>query len=350
MKIHQVAAGFQNGDAISNEMVAIQSLLKKDSIFGEIFSENIGNDPEKFSHRISKIKPDVEDSLVYHHSIENNAIDTIKRFNCKKIFVYHNVTPSHFFEPYDLKFSLLLKKGKERIPEIANFFDKFLAVSEYNKKELQELGIKNVDLFPLHLSLPIIPELPRRKIVTKENLIQFLFVGRIAPNKKQDDLIRFAYTWKSLFGKNFKLKMIGFCNPSLSHYFEELDYMIRFFSLQENISITPYATEAELEKSYRECDFFLSMSEHEGFCVPLLESMFFGLPVIAFDGGAVKETLGGAGVLFKEKDFTSLAMFLNELKSQPESLETLRLGQNKRLKNYLQNLKDYSPKEAFSFE
>jgi L-malate glycosyltransferase len=347
MKIHQVAAGFQKGDAISNEMVAIQSLLKKDSIFGEIYSENIGNDPEKFSHRISKLNPNSEDRLVYHHSIETNAIDSVKGFKCKKIFVYHNVTPSHFFEPYDLKFSLLLKKGKERIPEIAHCFDKFLAVSEFNKKELQELGIKNVDLFPLHLALPISADLRPKEKGSKENQIQFLFVGRIAPNKKQDDLIRFAYTWKSMFGTNFKIKMIGFCNPSLSHYLEELNYMIRFFSLQENITITPYATEAELEESYRESDFFLSMSEHEGFCVPLLESMYFGLPVIAYDGGAVKETLGNAGVLFKDKDFTSLALFLKELLTQPKSIESLRQGQDKRLQNYLLNLKNYSPKVAF---
>ncbi len=350
MKIHQVAAGFQKGDAISNEMIAIQSLLKKDSIYGGIYSENIGLDPQKFSQSISKLNPSKDDILVYHHSIASKALDTILEFPCKKIFIYHNVTPSHFFEPYDLKFSILLKNGRESIEKNSKAFDKFLAVSEFNRLELQSLGISNVDLFPLHLNLNV-DESHKKNFVTEKDpkkIIQFLFVGRIAPNKKQDDILRFAYTWKTLFGDNFKIKMIGFCNPSLNLYLEELNYMINHFSLRENVSIVPYATDSELASSYKESDFFLSMSEHEGFCVPLLESMIYEVPVVAFNGGAVKETLGGAGVLFHKKDFTKLAYFLNELNTLEKEKKSIIQKQRLRLEEYFLQLKKYPPKQVFT--
>lgn len=348
MKIHQVAAGFQKGDAISNEMIAIQSLLRSESIQGGIYSENIGLDPQKISQRISKLNPSKDDILVYHHSIASKALDSILEFPNKKIFIYHNVTPSYFFEPYDLKFSILLKKGRESIAKNLKSFQKFLAVSEFNRQELLSLGIKNVDLFPLHLNLTNSLKQNCNSIKSPKKEIHFLFVGRIAPNKKQDDILRFAYTWKTLFGNDFKIKMIGFCNPSLTLYLEELNYMIHHYSLQENVTILPYATDTELSASYKESDFFLSMSEHEGFCVPLLESMYHEVPVVAFNGGAVKETLGGAGVLFHQKNFSKLAFFINELNSLEKERINIIKKQNQRLEEYNLELQKYSPKQVFS--
>lgn len=328
MKIHQMSAGFQYGDAISSEMVSIASLLRSNGISGKIFADNIGYDPTSEASAGLPIL-NSQDILIYHYSIDSNLQGKLNNLKCRKWFVYHNVTPSQYFEPYDLKFSYLLREGRSQLKKMSNQFEKRFAVSKYNTLELKNLGWQGVETIPLHLR-----QLSSSKEFHSNKRNNFISVGRIAPNKRQDDLIRFMKVWKDLGLPKKKLTLIGFCNPSLTEYKSLLEFMIRLYDLEDTIEFKNQVTEAELIQMYCESEALISMSEHEGFCVPILEAMQNELPVFAFAGGAVEETMGGAGILFKKKDFKRLAFLINEILTDLPFKNELIISQKERWENY----------------
>lgn len=337
MNIHQFSAGFQFGDAISQEMLEIKRLLAKEGYTGKIYAENVLSSDRKFAEKISKAKLKPADVIVYHHSIDSKVLDYLLQFPNKKILIYHNVTPENFFEPYDLRFSYLLRRGREDLEKIRDSFQHSFAVSNFNLAELNSLGFKQTKLFPLHLNFQ---KWDHNQMETKGKSFvfpSFLFVGRIAPNKCQDDLIRFARTWKSIHGNQFSLRMLGFCNPDQQAYLDELNFMICQLDLQNEVKIIPYVDETIVKKIYLESNLFLSMSEHEGFCVPLMEAMHFQLPVIAYAAAAVPETLGNAGVLFQSKDFHQLVNQIDQIYKNPEYRNSIIYQQNLRLDAYLKS-------------
>ncbi|PJZ47084.1 glycosyltransferase family 4 protein [Leptospira brenneri] len=337
MNIHQFSAGFQLGDAISQEMLEIKRLLAKEGYSGKIFAENVFSYDRKHAEKITKAKIKPHDVLVYHHSIHSDVLDFVLKFPNKKILIYHNVTPEDFFSGYDLKFSYLLRKGREDLEIIRNHFHHSFAVSHFNLGELQELGFKHARLLQLHLNFQKWKDVPRDFKLKSFDHPSFLFVGRIAPNKRQDDLIRFARTWKSKMGNQFSMRMLGFCNPNQQSYLDELNFMIHHLDLAEEVKIIPYVDELMLKKIYSESNMFLSMSEHEGFCVPLMEAIYFHLPVVAFSAGAVPETLGNCGILFESKNFDSIVSQVDSVFRKSDFRNSIIGAQNIRLDEYLQS-------------
>ncbi|TGL60313.1 glycosyltransferase [Leptospira ognonensis] len=334
-RILQFSAGFQLGDAISQEMLELKKKLKSEGYTSELYSENINKPDRSYVTKFNKADIKNDDVIVYHHSIHSDVLPFILKFKNKKILIYHNVTPNHFFEPYDLKFTYLLTEGRNDLYQIKDQFDAYFAVSDFNKQELTELGYRNVKLMPLNLNFSKWESYNKSPITKKD--LQFLFVGRIAPNKKQNDLIKFAKIWKEKTHKNFHLKLIGFSNPNQQSYLDELEFMIKSYDLENQVEIVSYVNEEILSKYYRESNYFISMSEHEGFCVPLMEAMYFQLPVIAYKAGAIAETLGGSGFLFSEKNYEVLVDLILKLESTPILKETQINHQTERLSHYLKS-------------
>ena len=192
---------------------------------------------------------------------------------CPIILIYHNVTPAYFFESYDLPFAYSLKKGKEELLDLQPIFLKSFADSEFNKLELENIGYKNVEVLPIAYDFKAL----EINGVIRNNFDgpKILFVGRITPNKKQEDLIRFAEIFKKYFRKTFQVQIVGYSSPASKSYMDELSNLVRFWNLEDNVHFSGYVTHPELVGYYRNADIFLSMSEHEGFGVPLIEAMVF---------------------------------------------------------------------------
>ncbi|XDD51860.1 glycosyltransferase family 4 protein [Leptospira sp. WS92.C1] len=329
--VQQFSAGFNPGDAISNQMLEIRSYLKDLECKGDIYSENIGAAKLPFVKKYKAYKKSSKDILFYHHSIHSSIFGFLRSFRSPRILIYHNVTPYHFLKSYDLKMSYLLKKGREELKEMQNRFNLVFAVSKFNQKELEELGFENVGILPItyQLSQPI------SRIDKKNSEIKkILFVGRITPNKRQDDLIRLAHAYKSLYGDRFQFYLAGFSSRELYLYREELERMLDFYDLRKNILITDFLADQELKNLYQEADVFVSMSEHEGFCVPLIEAMVHRIPILAYEGGAVPETLNGSGILFTEKKFPDLAILLNKILTDDSFKNQILNGQDLRLEEF----------------
>ncbi|TGL60913.1 glycosyltransferase family 4 protein [Leptospira sarikeiensis] len=334
--VHQFAAGFNIGDAISNEMNSLRSVFKRIGYSSEIFAENTGPGTDTFVKKYKAYSSKNSDILVYHHSIHSEVLETLLKNKNSKILIYHNVTPGHFFEKYDLKLTYLLRKGREELESLRDKFDKVFAVSEFNRSELLEIGFENVGLLPITYQLPQGKQIKEIPLKNKSNIPRFLFVGRITPNKKQDDLIRFAFHYLKTYGPEFQLFMVGFSSKELYLYREELERMLDFYKLRRNVIITDFLSDEELKSMYQTCDLFVSMSEHEGFCVPLLEAMVHNIPILAFDGGAVGETLSGAGILFNEKRMDMIVELAHRIVTDKDLKDKILETQRKRLSTFSQ--------------
>ncbi|MCB1141281.1 MAG: glycosyltransferase family 4 protein [Leptospiraceae bacterium] len=328
-RIVQFSAGFNEGDAISNYMLILKNRIQESGLDCEIYSQNIGIDDKKICRKYTHYKPRAGDCILYHHSIHSKILDFIKD-QCKsiyKVLVYHNVTPYEYMLPYDLTLSYYLKKGREELVEYKTFFDKNFAVSNFNKKELEDLGFRDVKFLPLIISLDDQP-LPKN---IQEETFQILFVGRIAPNKKQSDLVRLAKILKDYFPLKFRISMVGKTSREMKLYKEEIENLINYFSVENEIDLLDFLDRDELKAVYSRSDLFLCMSEHEGFCVPLIEAMHFGIPIMAYAGGAIPETLDGSGILFREKKFDLIAAMVFKLATDTMLRNRILQGQSERL-------------------
>ncbi|NBU99194.1 MAG: glycosyltransferase family 1 protein [Spirochaetia bacterium] len=241
------------------------------------------------------------------------------------MLLYHNVTPSEYIEPYDLTLSYYLKKGREELKEIKDNFSINLAVSKFNKKELDSLGISNVDVIPISLDLSNYS----KQIIKKNDCFTILFVGRIAPNKKQCDLIKICSILNN-YKFPFKLILAGKTAPELGTYKQELDNLIKYFNLNDKIQFLEFIDQNKLSEMYSSADLFLCMSEHEGFCVPLVEAMYYNIPIIAYNSSAIAETLGSGGFLVNEKRFDYISELIYKLYKSLELSDKMKKSSEKR--------------------
>jgi glycosyltransferase involved in cell wall biosynthesis len=160
-----------------------------------------------------------------------------------------------------------------------------------------------------------------------------LFLGRLAPNKKQEDLLKLLRYCRRVEPRT-RLILVG--STRLANYVNWLREFAYTFELEDHIVITGHVSQEEMIAYYRVADLYVSMSEHEGFGKPLIESMYFDLPVLAFSSSAVPFTLGKAGVLFREKLYEPLAEVVDILIDEVEIRESVIQGQRSRVKEFLE--------------
>jgi glycosyltransferase involved in cell wall biosynthesis len=222
--------------------------------------------------------------------------------------IYHNITPAEFFEPFWPDYAPILRRGRADLPALAPHFDVALGVSAYNAGDLATEGFHEPGVLPI----PVDPRkwefAPDEAMMARlqDGRTNILFVGRIAPNKKQDDLVA-AFREYLAFDPTARLIIVGKAEDA-DPYAAHLVETIAQFGLDDSVLRPGSISEAELAACYRSAHLFWSMSEHEGFCVPLIEAMWFDVPVLAFRSSAVPETLGEAGVMFADKgNLTELA-------------------------------------------
>jgi glycosyltransferase involved in cell wall biosynthesis/ADP-heptose:LPS heptosyltransferase len=300
--IHQMLPNLAYGDAISNEAMFIKRLLLSKGFGSKIFVRYID---DKVAHECEVFSPDKlsdDDGLIYHHSIGSELTPFAARHGGKKALIYHNITPASFYEPYDKRKAKILVDGRRELGDLAPYFENSFGDSAYNVEELKESGFRD----PSVLRIPVDPGrwniLPDRKTILrlKDGRKNIIFVGRIAPNKCQQHFIEMFVHLRAMY-PDVRLCIVG--DGEKGHpYLLMLHDLIKKHRLGDSVIISGKVTEAELFSYYRCADLFVSMSEHEGFGVPIVEAMWFDIPVLAYRSTAVPETMGSSGVLFDSKD------------------------------------------------
>jgi len=326
------------GDAVGNDTIAIQHALLDRGYEAVIYAELIDRrfENENIKSIEDWVSPKKDDVIIYHLSIGWKNIDLIRKAKCKKIAIYHNITPTVFNENYDVNAYKSCKYGLEEVKKMSDVFDYCLADSEFNKQDLLSLGYTcPIDVLPVMVAFDDYKKKPAQSIIKKysgKSGANILFVGRVAPNKKHEDIIAAFSLYKKYYDKNARLFLIGnYAKRDI--YFRRLRDYVKSLDVQD-VYFSGHIKFHDILAYYSIADLFVCMSEHEGFCVPLLEAMYFEVPIIAYDSTAIPDTLGDAGVLVKEKNYAEIAGLMNRLITDQNLRKTLIDKEQERLKNF----------------
>lgn len=337
MRVIQVLPTISFGDAVGNDTIAIEKILKNNGYKTDIYAENIDKRlPGGTAKSINAIKKiEKEDVIIYHLSMGTGLNEWIKSVDCRKICIYHNITPPAFFERYNTSLYRLCKTGLREVEGLKDEFDFVWADSEFNKQNLLEMGYRcPISVLPILIPFEDYRVSSDQHVLSQynDNYTNILFVGRVAPNKKYQDIISVFNYYQKLYNPNSRLILVG-SYEGTENYYERLNEYVDKLDIN-NVIFTGKIKFKEIISYYKLADAFLCMSEHEGFCVPLVEAMLFDLPIIAYDSCAIKDTLGGSGVLVKEKNFIEVAGLLNRLVSDLKLREDIIHNQRERLRDF----------------
>ena len=335
MQINQVLPALSYGDAVSNHAIEIRDILRKFGYDSNIYAKWIHPKVSKFAKPLDKYEKNANNIVIYHLSLAGlDVSDFVKRLPDTKVLIYHNITPHHYFEGiYDTLYNLC-KQGREELKQFNGITKLALGVSEYNRQELERHGFKDTDVLPIIIDYSKYESEPDKETMRKydnSGYVNLLFVGRIAPNKKIEDLIKIFYYYKKINLKS-RLFIVG-SYESMEKYLTRLHELIEKVGLSD-VVFTGHVSFEELIAYYRMADVFLCMSEHEGFCVPLIESMYFNIPIIAYNATAVPYTLANCGVLVIEKRYDEIAEMIHLLISDVVWRKKIVEGQNERLNDF----------------
>lgn len=307
MHIVQIAHAISYGDAASNQIIAMDKLLRRCGFETTIFADKIDTKMNYDIVPFSKFQYQSGMKVVFHFSTGTSFVDKVMNLACPIILYYHNITPPQFFEGFAWGSYFASKKGRQQLMMLKRKTEFAWAASEYSRLELEEAGFANTGVLPIIVDFEEYHKAPVvERIVEqyRDDCTNILFVGRVTPHKKQDDIIRTFYYYKTCINPQSRLILIGSHKKA---YVEALRKLIQELSFDNSVVLTDKVSFAEMCTYYSISHAFLCMSEHEGFCVPLLESMYYRLPIFAYDAAAVPYTMGHSGVLFDQKDYPHIA-------------------------------------------
>ena len=336
IKIIQVLPTISYGDAVSNDAINIDKILKKNGYETELYAENIDKKLKDKVFKISKLKKvNKNDILIYHKSTGTDLSFLLEKYKCKKIMRYHNITPGRYLEKYNKYLYNLVEYGRKGLEYASKYFNYSLAVSDYNKNELDELKYKSTMTLPILIPFEDYKKEPDKKVIKKysDGKKNILFVGRVVPNKAQEDIIKSFYYYKKYANGDSRLILVGNDN-GFKNYSDLLKRLVTELGLENDVIFSGHIKFEEILAFYKVADLFLCMSEHEGFCVPLVESMLFKVPILAYNSSAIKETLGNSGVLVNKKDYFLISELMNFILSDENIKKEIIKKQNKRLEDF----------------
>lgn len=308
MKIYQVLDALDFGDGVSNDVINKYELLTEMGYKTDIYSKWCHDKVKNYRKDIQELKVEPDDIILHHISGQTFIHEELKKLQCTKVLVYHNMTPPEFLDNKDAE---NIKNGMKQICSVASEYQYFLGVSDFNGQNLVEMGVTDqYEVLPILIPFENMESYKTKKRKRKEKI--FLFVGRVARNKKQEDIIDIFNEYFSKINYNSRLIFVGNCEYS-PEYYQCLQDKIRHLPCRENIEFKGKVSDDEVYAAYNDADVFICMSEHEGFCIPLLESMYFDVLTIGFDAGAVKSTMGEAGVLVQYKDPKCIAQLIHTI-------------------------------------
>src|SRR2546425_2449011 len=337
MVINQWVPAAHKGDAIGDSARRIRDLLRRLGHDSELYAltidDELAGDVQAFDDPSARRG----DLTIFHYALPSPMTAAFASLRGRRIVQYHNITPAAFFAPYDSALFRLALVAREELATLVDRVDLALGVSEYNRQELEAIGFKSTGVMPLAVDLARITKRtgrPSIDYVLDDELVNFLFVGRIAPNKKIEDHIRLAEHYKRYVDAYYRFIFVGRYDAVPRYYSTVRALMAEYRLLNDRFIFTGPVPDEDLAAYYRNAAVYISLSEHEGFCAPLLEARAADVPVLAYGAAAVPETLGGAGVQFAPKDLEYAAELLGQLAFDDDLRAKVIAGQRRRLADF----------------
>jgi glycosyltransferase involved in cell wall biosynthesis len=325
IRIHQVLATLGYGDAIGHEVLGIQRVLRGHGYESEIFVETADYRLEPLTHDYRELVDfsHADNLLLHHFSLGSKASRTAFALPDRMALIYHNITPPEYFVGVHRMLARQCFRGRRELLAYADRCDLALGDSEFNRQDLEDLG------FPRTAVLPVVPDFshldraPDWRLAGQfdDDWTNVLFVGRVIANKKIEDLITFFSAYQRIYNPRARLLVVG-AYSGYERYLASLHQLAATLDAA-HVHFLGHVSDEELVAYYDVADLFLCASEHEGFCVPLVEAFYKEVPVLAYGATAVPDTMDGAGVLYDDKDPRQVAALMDAIVSRCDLQEAI---------------------------
>ncbi len=340
MRIAQLVPTLLMGDAVGNNCLAIDRILREAGYDASLYAENIdARLPEGAAAHLSTMGRLGDNDILLYQQVTTFDHD-IRSFGGQRVFQYHNVTPPTFYSDYDRKVAESCAKSLEQMRTLRDLPGLCWVDSDFNRRDLIDAGYAcSIHTIPILVPFSDYDQPADAQIMERydDDYVNFIFVGRVVPNKAHEDVIRtFAWYQRNINAK-CRLFLVG--NADFQPYVGRLMRYIRKLGV-ENVIFPGHISFSAVLAYYRVADIFLCMSRHEGFCVPLLEAMHFHIPVLALAATAVPSTLGGAGVLLEDNNPIAAALIVDRVVRDETLRKRIVAGQDERLEYFsMENIK-----------
>lgn len=321
MAIAILTPSITTGDAVSNDVLGMYRVLQERHNV-RIFAEGSSiNEPRILPWpRVKSFLGKPTDILIYHYSRGwKPGLEMLDKLSCRKVIKYHNVTPAEYMAAYSSDLAAMCLEGRRQLKPIAQSnCDLFLSASAYNMEDLIAAGApaeKSFVVAPFHQVNRLNSVEADARVVNQyqNGNVNIFTVGRIAPNKGHVALIQAFAAYYHDYNASSRLIIVGKEDTRLAKYSKLLRQLIRQLGLEHAIGFAGGVSDQELKAYYSVADVFLTTSEHEGFCVPLVEAMALKLPIAAYASSAIPETVGPAGILWDERNPYLLAESISSI-------------------------------------
>jgi glycosyltransferase involved in cell wall biosynthesis len=320
--LHQFLPVFAAGDAIGNHVLRIRDTLRAAGYDSEIYADDIHPPMRRHARHFLEFKAPPGGQgvhLLYHLSTGSRMAAWLAEQPVPLAVDYHNITPAEYFDRWQPAAAEVARTARAEMRRLASSTAYGLADSTYNALELTDEGYPDTAVVPILIDFteydaaPDTATLTRLRRRAEGGGAHWLFVGRVAANKCQHDIVAAFAAYRRLFDPQARLSIVG--GRTLLLYSRALERLASELGIANAVDFTNDLKFSQLLAHYRAADVFVSLSEHEGFCVPLVEAMHFGVPTVAFASTAVPETVGDATLLLSDKDPLSVAVAVQRVLS-----------------------------------
>lgn len=307
--VHQFLPTFAEHDAIGMHVRRLQHLLREAGYASEIYADDIHTEVRDRALPYRRFDPRAAGSpvwLLYHSSTGSPMAASLCAQDLPLIVNYHNITLPRFFDRWEPLAAQSMRAGREQLSLLAPVATSGIADSTFNEADLVAAGFTRTAVSPILIDFGAYDAAPDGRTLARLERAadrcgpHWLFVGRVAPNKCQHDVVAAFAAYRRLFAPRARLSIVGGRTSQL--YWRGLEEMIADLGLDDAVELTDSLSFPQLLAYYRSADVFVCLSEHEGFCVPVLEAMRFDVPVVAYSSSALPETVGTGGLLLSGKD------------------------------------------------
>jgi glycosyltransferase involved in cell wall biosynthesis len=336
MRIDQWVPALHRGDAIGDSARLMRDAFRRWGHEADVYAFDMDDDLVGDGRAFRDWKAGgPQDVVILHYALPSAMTQRLADHRGRRVVIHHNVTPPEFFVGHDAEMARICRIGREELALLKDV-DLALGDSEHNRLELEAAGFRRTGVLPIYLDFERYREPPNPVLLRLMNdaSANVLFVGRLSPNKRHDDLIRLAAYWKRFIAADVRLVLVG-KPPRRREYFDALQaYAYEHAFTPWEVLFLGHVAHDELLACYRGAGVFVSMSEHEGFGVPLVEAMLMDVPIVAYRCTAVGDTLGEAGVQFAEKDIARMAEAAHLVARDARAREGVLAGQRRRLQHF----------------
>ncbi len=339
-RIDQVIPSLASRDAIGGHVVQLRDLLRTRGYQSDIYYGNATPDRLEYGFPVSRLgdRSSAGRVLLYQLSIGSGVADIFRERAERKFVNYHNITPADLIEGWIPAVGEEVRWGRAQLRDLAPVTEFAIADSTFNERELQAAGYRSTKTVPLLIDLDGFagspdPVLASRLAAEKERGgADLLFVGKVSPHKGQHDLVKALAAYRRLYDPEARLHLVGGAisdeyRAAVVRFAEELD-------LGDAVEIAGSVSHEELIAYYAAADAFVCLSNHEGFCVPLLEAMYHGLPIVGYANTAVPETVGGAGLILPNKEPVRVAAAIDRVVGDDELRSMLARAASERVASF----------------